>query len=129
MGGAHGSGEPAVWTRRLPGAGMLPELLVHGKVDTRQARRIGRTVAGFHASAATGPGIDHYGSRATVAANWDENFDQMVTFVGRTVARVRAGVVRVSWSSSCHVGQPVANIPSSVARTAPRWGQNWGQSR
>ena len=72
--------------RRLPEQGMLPELLAHGDVDSRLARRIGRTLARFHAAAATGPGIDEYGTRATVAGNWDENFDQMAPFVGGTVA-------------------------------------------
>jgi uncharacterized protein len=83
--GASGSGEPAVWMRRLPEAGMLPNLLATGDVDTRLARRIGRTLAGVHASAPTGPGIDEHGNLRTVAANWKENFVQMEPFVGRTV--------------------------------------------
>jgi aminoglycoside phosphotransferase family enzyme/predicted kinase len=86
VGGDDGSGEPAVWMRRLPEDGMLPHLLVNGGVDARLARRIGRKVASFHASAATGPGVDEYGSLATVAANWDENFVQMEPFVGRTLS-------------------------------------------
>jgi uncharacterized protein len=85
VGGASGSGEPAVWMRRLPEQGMLPNLLARGDVDSRLARRIGRTLARFHAAAATGPGVDEYGTRATVAGNWDENFDQMAPFVGQTV--------------------------------------------
>lgn len=83
---ACGSGEPAVWMRRLPEEGMLPELLACGGVDEPLVRRIGRMLAGFHARAATGPGIDEYGGPETVAANWQENFDQMTPFVGRTVA-------------------------------------------
>jgi uncharacterized protein len=47
---------------------------------------LGRTLARFHAAAATGPGVDEYCSRATVASNWDENFDQMAPFVGQTIA-------------------------------------------
>jgi uncharacterized protein len=85
VGGATGSGEPAVWMRRLPEAGMLPNLLAAGDVDTRLARRIGRKLASFHASAATGPGVDEHGSLSTVVANWKENFVQMEPFVGRTV--------------------------------------------
>ena len=72
--------------RRLPEAGMLPDLLSSGDVDARLARRIGRTVATFHASAATGPGVDQHGSLDAVSANWVENFVQMEPFVGRTVA-------------------------------------------
>jgi uncharacterized protein len=85
VGGASGSGEPAVWMRRLPEAGMLPNLLASGDVDARLARRIGRTLAAFHAGAATGPGVDEHGNLRTVTANWKENFVQMEPFVGRTV--------------------------------------------
>lgn len=45
VGGEAGSGEPAVWMRRLPEDGMLPAKLAGGDVDTRLARRIGRTPA------------------------------------------------------------------------------------
>lgn len=45
VGGEAGSGEPAVWMRRLPEDGMLPAKLAGGDVDTRLARRIGRTLA------------------------------------------------------------------------------------
>jgi uncharacterized protein len=41
VGGANRSGEPAVWMRRLPEAGTLPEPLSRAHVDTGLARRIG----------------------------------------------------------------------------------------
>jgi aminoglycoside phosphotransferase family enzyme len=68
--------EPMVQMRRLPADGMLPHLLRNGAADTDLARRIGHHLARFHASAATGPGVDQYGSPATVRANWDEAFRQ-----------------------------------------------------
>ena len=34
----------------------------------------------------TGPGVDEYGSLATVRANWDESFAQMAPFLGRTIS-------------------------------------------
>jgi aminoglycoside phosphotransferase family enzyme/predicted kinase len=86
VGGAPGAGEPAVWMRRLPEAGMLPALLTQGEVDARLARRLGRYVAAFHSAAATGPGVDTHGSPATIANNWEQNFEQMIPFVGRTVS-------------------------------------------
>jgi predicted kinase len=64
---------------------MLPNLLGAGDVDTRLARRIARALARFHASAATGPGVDEHGNLRTVTGNWRENFVQMEPFVGRTV--------------------------------------------
>ena len=86
IGGESGSGEPAVWMRRLPAAGMLPVQLARGEVDERLARRIGRTLAKLHRRAETGHDIDAYGSPASVIANWQENFDQMGPFVGRTIS-------------------------------------------
>lgn len=86
IGGEAGSGEPAVWMRRLPEEGMLPAKLARGDVDMRLARRIGRTLAKLHGRSQTGPDIDSYGSPASVVANWRENFDQMGPFVGRTIS-------------------------------------------
>lgn len=78
--------EPAVWMRRLPESGMLPNLLVRGQVDAQLVRRIARHLADFHATADTGPGVDELGSLATVRANWDESFGQMAPFIGRTMS-------------------------------------------
>jgi uncharacterized protein len=86
VGGLPGSGEPAVWMRRLPEEGMLPELLAQRKVDGRLARRLGRYIAAFHSSATTGPGVDEHGRPSTVAANWQQNFEQITPFVDRTVS-------------------------------------------
>ena len=77
--------EPAVWMRRLPERGMLPAMLARQAVGPQLVRRLARQLAEFHAVAATGPGVDEYGSLATVRANWDENSAQTVRFVGRTI--------------------------------------------
>src|SRR4051794_33448007 len=71
--------EPMVQMRRLPADGMLPRLLCDGAADADLAQRIGHHLARFHASASTGPGVDLYGSPATVRANWDEAFRQTET--------------------------------------------------
>jgi len=68
--------EPAVLMRRLPESGMLPNLLERGEGDERLMQRVAQRLADFHAVAATGPGVDEYGSLATLRANWDENFAQ-----------------------------------------------------
>jgi aminoglycoside phosphotransferase family enzyme/predicted kinase len=70
------TGEPAVRMRRLPEAGMLPTLLQRGAVDERLMSRIAVQLAEFHAAAATGEGVDRYGSVETILANWQENFSQ-----------------------------------------------------
>lgn len=78
-------GEPAVRMRRMPAEGMLPRLLAEGAVDARLVRRIARRLARFHARAATGPGVDEYGTPDAIRATWQENFDQTAPFVGHAV--------------------------------------------
>jgi aminoglycoside phosphotransferase family enzyme/predicted kinase len=72
--------EPAVWMRRLPAEGMLPNLLARDAVGPRLVRRIARRVARFHGEAATGSGVDEYGSVSTIRGNWVENFAQAAPF-------------------------------------------------
>ncbi|MCC7366937.1 MAG: phosphotransferase [Chloroflexi bacterium] len=77
--------EPAVWMRRLPADGMLPAMLARDAVPTALVERIATMLAAFHERAETGPGVDEYGTVATIKANWDENFRQVMPFVGRTI--------------------------------------------
>ncbi|MBV9893145.1 MAG: AAA family ATPase [Chloroflexi bacterium] len=78
FGGAGVPIEPAVCMRRLPESGMLLALIERGVADERLMRRIATQLADFHAEAATGPGVDEYGSPESIRANWDENFAQTV---------------------------------------------------
>ena len=84
--GPGGPVEPAVWMRRLPERGMLLTMLSRQQVGPPLVRRIAWRLAELHAIAATGSGVDEYGSLATVRANWDENFAQTTRFIGRTIA-------------------------------------------
>jgi aminoglycoside phosphotransferase family enzyme len=94
VGGAGRPIEPVVWMRRLPEQGMLPALLARGDVTPALAQRIAQRLAAFHAGAATGPGVDEYGSAATIRANWDENIVQTGPVVGRALdADMQAGLV------------------------------------
>ena len=99
MGGSGRAVEPAVRMRRLPDDGMLPRLLATGAADERLMRRLANHLARFHATAATGPGVDEYGSLATIRANWDENFAQTAPLLGHSLAEeldqsIRAHVQR-----------------------------------
>jgi aminoglycoside phosphotransferase family enzyme len=76
IGGLGSPIEPAVKMHRLPDSGMLPNLLRRGEVDERLMRRLAQQLADFHSSAATGDGVNEYGSIATLRSNWDENFTQ-----------------------------------------------------
>jgi uncharacterized protein len=86
--------EPLVRMRRLPEAGMLPNLLAHQAVTPALVRRIATRLARFHARAATGPGVDEYGGPAQVRDNWRENFRQVAPFEGRTITAVANDAIR-----------------------------------
>ena len=86
--------EPAVRMRRLPDAGMLPSLLARGMVDDRLLVRIARILARFHDTAATGAGVDEWGSVAAVRANWAENFTKSAPYVGRSLPAATLSAVR-----------------------------------
>lgn len=77
----------AVWMRRLPADGMLPALLARNAAPPLLMQRLARDLARFHASAATGPGVDEHGSPETIAALWQQNFEQVGRFVGSVVPR------------------------------------------
>jgi aminoglycoside phosphotransferase family enzyme/predicted kinase len=76
VGGPGRPVEPAVKMRRLPEGGMLATLLDRSAVDARQLRRVGTRLARFHATAATGTGIDEWGRAEAIRANWADNIAQ-----------------------------------------------------
>ncbi|MEZ5102273.1 MAG: AAA family ATPase [Thermoleophilia bacterium] len=74
-----GPGEPvevAVEMVRLPVDRMLDRLLADDDVGDEAIDELARLLAGFHAAAGTGPGVDEHGSPEAVAANVRENFAQ-----------------------------------------------------
>lgn len=75
----------AVHMRRLPEDGMLTVLLARSGATPVLLRRLARLVARFHGQAATGSGVDSFGSPAAIARNWRENLAQLRPFVGRTL--------------------------------------------
>ena len=96
VGGRGRPVEPAVWMRRLPESGMLTAMLERGAVTDGLVQRIARKLATFHASAATGAGVDEYGDLPTVQANWVENFEQTARFVERTIPRATFDTTRAA---------------------------------
>ena len=107
---------------------MLPTLLARRAVTPSLLRRIAHRLADFHASAATGPGVDEYGSLPTIRANWQENFNQMAPFVGRTAApAIQAGSCDVrpvvhdsSTAGYSSVASPRATSVKDTAISMPR---------
>jgi aminoglycoside phosphotransferase family enzyme/predicted kinase len=86
--------ERAVHMRRLPDEGMLTALLERDEVPPALVQRIARTMVRFHREAATGPGVDEHGARATIEAHWDENFAQIEPFVDVSIPHDQLDLIR-----------------------------------
>jgi aminoglycoside phosphotransferase family enzyme/predicted kinase len=121
LGGEGRTVEVAVWMRRLPADRMLDALVAAGRADQELMEDIARTIADFHARAATGPAIAHFGRLAPIRRNLEGNLahtrrfppevfppetrDAVVRFLRETVRsqgrrfaeRIRAGRIR-----DCH---------------------------
>lgn len=79
--------EVAVVMRRLPDEHRLTRLISTGRATPDSMQKLGRLVADFHRGAATSPEIARFGSLDVVRHNWDENFEQTESFIGRTLSR------------------------------------------
>lgn len=77
--------EYAVKMRRIPDDTMMSGLFEQNQVDKDLIDKLAKIIVGFHANAETGELINKYGSLETVKFNWDENFDQTRSFIGRTI--------------------------------------------
>lgn len=81
VGGAGTAVEHAVVMERLPAARMLDVVLARGEIDNEAMVSLADLLAAFHASAATGPGVDEHGAPAAVRDNAIGNFDETAEFV------------------------------------------------
>lgn len=79
--------EVAVVMRRLPDRHRFSKMIESGIATAEMARSLGKLIADFHSRAETSPDIAEYGSLATIRHNWDENFQQTETYIGRTLSR------------------------------------------
>ena len=78
--------EHLVWMRRLPGRGMLPELLAAGRVAPAMIEALAAELAAFHARAPAGPEVAAYASPAALRARWAKEVGAVAGFVGRLIA-------------------------------------------
>jgi len=67
VGGVGEAIEWAVEMQRLPAAAMLDARLEAGEVDNQMIRELAHLLAGFHAGARTGEGVDSFGAPEAVA--------------------------------------------------------------
>lgn len=80
-----GNGEAVEWAVemvRLPEERMLDRLLDRSEIDNSHMNLLADRLVAFHASAATGPGVDEHGSLDGVSFNVLENFEQTRSFAG-----------------------------------------------
>jgi hypothetical protein len=74
--GAGDTVEYAVKMREFPQECIMTKMLKENRVGRRQVENIAVTLADFHSKAATGKGVNEYGSVRQVSANWIQNFEQ-----------------------------------------------------
>jgi len=84
----NGSGDIVEYTvkmKELPQEALMSELLKKGKVNSSVIDEIAKILSDFHKKAETNKEIEKYGSIDIVKFNWDENFSQTRSFIGKTI--------------------------------------------
>ena len=66
---------------------MLDVLIRTGRVRESMLEQVATRLADFHAQAERGPQVDRFGSLETLRLNWQENFEQLRPYSGRTIAQ------------------------------------------
>ena len=89
--------EWAVKMKRLPEEGMMGRLIKEGRLSHRHLDLLVEKLVPFYKEAATGPGVNEYGSLETISFNVEENFSQTKDFVGLALGEHRYEYI-VSWS-------------------------------
>ena len=83
----HGEGQPLEWAvemRRLPESQMLSKMLERGELDNSVLDAVAERLVEFHAQAATGSGVNEYGSADAVLVNVEENWEQLRPWIDYT---------------------------------------------
>jgi aminoglycoside phosphotransferase family enzyme/predicted kinase len=75
----------AVVMVRLPDEAMLEFKVRTGTADAMMLAQIAQCVAAFHASTHTDEHVAHFGQLDVIRGNWEENFEQMKPYIGRTL--------------------------------------------
>jgi aminoglycoside phosphotransferase family enzyme/predicted kinase len=109
IGGSGTPVEPVVKMHRLPESGMLPNVLQRDEGDERLMRRLAQQLAEFHVDAATGAGVDEYGSVGMLHTNWDENFAQTTVLPASSRDVIRAFVTRFISDNTALLERRIAN--------------------
>ncbi|MBI2287620.1 MAG: hypothetical protein HYU83_01295, partial [Chloroflexi bacterium] len=79
--------EYAVKMRHLPREMMMDVLLAANRVSVEMVVRVAQKLAAFHRQAETNETISSFGEIDTVSLNTEENFDQTVKYIGKTISQ------------------------------------------
>jgi uncharacterized protein len=85
--------EWAVKMRRLPDEGVLAELVQQGKADEHVLNRVVERLVAFYPKAATGEGVDEWGTAEAVGFNIQENVDQSQPYVNKFIAPTQLDLI------------------------------------
>jgi aminoglycoside phosphotransferase family enzyme/predicted kinase len=75
----------AVVMQRLPDEATLESLVRAGRADADLLAEIARYVAAFHRATPSNEHIASFGTLAIIRKNWEENFEQLQPYIGRTL--------------------------------------------
>lgn len=75
----------AVVMQRLPEEATLASLVAAGTATPELLAAVARPLASFHASMPTTKYISDFGALRVVRGNWEENFEQMRPYIGRSL--------------------------------------------
>ncbi len=98
----NGEGEVVDWVvvmRELDGTLLGTEVLDRGELGEAHMDALVEVLVPFYDSAATGGGIDDFGSVEAVKFNTDENFSQTEAYVGKLISRDRFEHIR-DWTNA-----------------------------
>ena len=74
-----------VLMKRLPADLMLDRMVAEARVSEAVIDAIAERLCAFHRGAGRGPAVSAYGSPEVIRRNWEENFTQTASYVGRTI--------------------------------------------
>lgn len=77
----------AVKMNYIPEEKLLRRFLDRKDIITDVLARVAEKIARFHSQAESSPEIDAFGSIETIKRNTDENFDQTLNYIGKSVSR------------------------------------------
>ena len=94
MEGKGAAVEYAVKMRRLKQENMLDFMIKNEVIAPSVIKKVARAISGFHKKAGSSPAISKFGNLKVVRKNTEENFAQVLPFIGKTISDFRYREIR-----------------------------------